>query len=183
MTEAAQVVAQPVLCAAERELAPRDVICRELRSFEAFVVRAQVAADRGGGIDNDDRYAPGIRVDVHQALELDDQRAFFPGLSDGSVGQRLTAVDVTTRIHPFAVTRLDRPAYEDQLVARGPDNGPDGDLRVEVEHEPAARAHRTDRLGGFQPLPLECGPATRAELVGMRVIMHAASIIPWICRS
>src|SRR4051812_30450158 len=55
MTDAVEVIAQPLLRAAERQLVPRNRGGRELPALEAFVVDAQRSADRGRRVDDDHR--------------------------------------------------------------------------------------------------------------------------------
>ena len=77
-----QVVAQAFVRAAERELVPRNRRVVELRRLEALVVDAERAADRRRGVDDDDRRAAGVRVDVDQAVEPDVEPALLARFAD-----------------------------------------------------------------------------------------------------
>ena len=57
------------------------VVRVELRGLEALVVDAQRAADRGRGVDDDDRGAARVGVDVDQAVEPHVEAAFFARLA------------------------------------------------------------------------------------------------------
>ena len=59
-------------------------------------------------------------------------------------------IDVAAGKHPPAVARLDGAAHEHDVVALVADDRADGDLRIEIEHEAAARADEARRLARLQ---------------------------------
>src|SRR5262245_46419051 len=148
MTHAIQVVPEPLVCAAKRELLPGEPGCVELRRLGGLIVDAQRPANRRRGVDDDDRRAAKIGVNVDQRVEPDVEAAFLARLADRGIGERLAAIDVAAGKHPLAVPWLDRAADEHDAVIRGFDDRADGDLRIEVDNEPAARADGSLWFGG-----------------------------------
>ena len=195
MSRAGEVIAQSLVRAAERKPIPRDRRVVELGAFETLLVDAHRAANRGGRVDDDDGCASGVGVDVDQAVEAHVEATLLARLADRRHRKRLAAVDVAAGEHPQSVARFDRPPDEHQPVARASDDRADGDLRIDVEDEAAARADRPFRIGRIEETALERAAASRAELIGVRVVVwvedlcrrgalrRAASIIPSICRS
>src|SRR6478752_189519 len=106
MPRSAQVIAQPFLRTPERELMPRDLGALELGGLQALVVDAQCAAERGRGVDDDDRGAPGVGVDVDERVEPYVEAAFFARLARRRRRQRFAAIDVAAGKHPLAVAWL-----------------------------------------------------------------------------
>ena len=83
VAQAREVVAQAFLRAAERELVPGDRGRLEERRVETFLVFSrQRAADRGGGVHDDDRRAARVGIDVHQPVQPDVEAAFLAGFAD-----------------------------------------------------------------------------------------------------
>jgi len=126
-----------------------------------------VAADWGGGEDGDDRGTPGVGVHVDEAFEADLEAAFLAGLANSGRFERLAPIDVPTGKHPPAVARLDSPAHKDESVIGSSDDGADGNLGVQIEHEPAPRAHRPLGLGRLQEPPFERAATARTEAVSV----------------
>jgi len=170
--KAGQVVAQALVCTAKGKLVPRDRGAVELSCFEAFIVAAHHASQRGRGVDNDDWSAPRVRVDINEPIEPDVQPAFLARFPNRGHGQRFAAIDVATWEDPFAVARLDRSPYENQPVGAGANDGADGNLRIEIKDEAAGDAH--------QPLGLRCldyawfqgaAAAGTEPVIGRRVVL------------
>src|SRR5262249_36007218 len=103
------------------------------------------------------------------------EAAFLARFAHGRGGERLAAVDVAAGKHPLAVARLDRAPHEDERAARVDDRA-DGDLRIDVEDEPAARARRPLRLARLEQTPLERAAAARAEAVRVRLVVRMEEI-------
>src|SRR5213592_1116262 len=150
MTDPGEIIAEAVVRAAKRELVPGDGRRRELGALEAFLVRAERAADGRRGVHDDDWRPAGIGVDVDEAVEADVEAALLARLAHRRRRQQLTAIDVASGKHPLAVAWLDRAADEDELAGARVDDRADGDFRIDVEHEAAARAHRPLGLGRLQ---------------------------------
>src|SRR5262249_5902140 len=172
MADAREIIAEAVVRAAEGELVPRNRRRREPRRLEALRGRAERAADGRRGVDDDDRRAAGVGVDIDEAVEAHLEAALFTRLANCRGRQRLAAVDVAAGKHPLAVARLDRAANENELPAARVDDRADGDLRIDVEHETAARAHGALGLARLEELSLERAAAPRAELVRVRLVVR-----------
>ena len=89
-----------------------------------------------------------------------------------ATGQRLAAIDVSARKHPSAVARLDGAPHQDDPIAGDLDDRADGDLRVEIEDEPAPRADRPLRFGALQQAAFERAAASRAEGEWRRFVLR-----------
>src|SRR6185312_16399110 len=163
---ACEKISQAIVRASERQVVPRDLRRLELGALEALVVYAQRSADRGRGIDDDHRRAAGVRVDVDHAVEPHVEAALFARFANRRGGERLAAVDVAAGKYPLAIARLDRAAHQHEPAAARFDDRADGDFRIDVEDEAAARAHRTLGFGRLQQPPLERAAAPRTEAVG-----------------
>jgi peptide deformylase len=176
MPEAREVVAQPVGGTAEGEQIPWDRRALELSRLQALVVDAQLPANRRSRVDDDDRCATGVGVDVDESIEADVEAAFFSRFADGRRGQRFAAIDIAARKHPFAISRLDRPPYEGEPAGCGRDDGADRDLRIQIEDEPTLRADGTLGLARFEQPSLEGAAAARTELVRVRVVVRVQEV-------
>src|SRR4030095_13863897 len=108
MPQSIQVIAEPFLRAAERKVAPRNDRAVDHARLETLFVTAKFAADRMRRVDDDDRSAPRVGVDVHERIETDLQAAFFARLPDGSGGERFAAIDVAAGKHSIDTDRLGR---------------------------------------------------------------------------
>jgi hypothetical protein len=170
--KAGQVIVKGILRAAEGEIVPWNVGGVELGRFQTLLVDAERAPDRRGGVDDDDRRATGVRVDVDQAVEPHLEAAFLPRLPHGRNRQRLPAIDVAARKDPSSVARLDRAADQHEPAVALSDDGADGDFGVQVEDEPAPRADRTLGFRGLQLPPFERSTTARAEPVRRGFIMR-----------
>jgi peptide deformylase len=173
--ESGQIIAEALLRAAKREIVPGDRAALELGRFETFVIGAQRAADRRRRVDDDDRRATGVRIDVHEAVDADVEPAFLARLAHGRGEQRLTAIDVPAGEDPFPVARFDRAPDEHEAFRRrrgDANDGADGNLRIEVEDEAALRADEPLRLAGLQPPALEETAASRAKPVRVRIVVR-----------
>jgi len=105
--ESSQIVAQRFIGAAERELVPRNRRLVDSCTFQALFVDLQVAANRGRGVDDDDRSAPGVRVDVDEAVESHVEPALLARFTQRRRFERFATIDVAAGKHPFPVARLD----------------------------------------------------------------------------
>ena len=170
MQESGQKIVEGFLSAAERERVPRNGVAIDEGGLEALVVDLQGAADRRRGIDNDDRGATGVRIDVHEAIEADLESAFLAGFADGGVWQRLTTVHVTAGEDPLPVARLDGATHQDQPLIVGADDRADGHLGVQVEHEAAGGADQANGIALLQETCLERTAAARTEAIGVGVL-------------
>src|SRR5439155_5809015 len=113
---------------------------------------------------------------VDEAVEADVEPALLARLANRGRREPLTAIDVASGKHPLAIARLDRAADEDELAGARVDDRADGDFRIDVEHEAAARADRTLRLGRLQQPALERAAAARAEPVRVRLVVRVKDI-------
>src|SRR5262249_58516931 len=112
-------------------------------------------------VDDDDRGAR-IRVDVEEAGELDAEPGLFERLALRGVGDRLTEIDEPAGKRPQAPAGIDRaPRQQDSSVLLG--NRAGHHLRIEIEDEAAARAHRLLALIGWHCLATERSRAERTE--------------------
>src|SRR4030095_12282091 len=146
MPQSIQVIAEAFLRAAERKVAPRNDRAVDHARLETLFVTAKFAADRMRRVDDDDRSAPRVGVDVHERIETDLQAPSSPRLPNGSGGERFAAIDVAAGKHPFAVARLDRAPHQYQPAVFRFDDRADRDFRIDIEHESARRADWPDRL-------------------------------------
>ena len=106
-----------------------------------------------------------------ETIEANVETAFFARFADGRVDERLTAIDVATRKDPFAVTRFDAAAQEDEPILDRADDGADRDLRIQVEDEPTCSADETLGFTLLEQAPFERAAAAWAEPVAVRVVV------------
>ena len=149
MARPGQVIAQAFVRAAERELDPTE--CRAARTpplSRHSSSTHSVAADRGRGVDDDDRRAARIGIDVDEPVEPDVEAALLARLADGGSGRavrrgRRSRRETPTCRSPGSIARR----TSTRRSVGGCDDRADGDLRIDVEHEAAARADQPLRLG------------------------------------
>ena len=138
--------------------------------LQTLIVAAQLAAERRCGVDDDDRRAPAVRVDVDEPVDADLEPGLLARLANRGARDLLAAIDVAAGEHPQSVSRLDRPAHQHELLVRGADDRADGDLRDRGRRRcrtpcrrdvrarsPSAGASRGDRRrtgrSGRRPVP------------------------------
>jgi hypothetical protein len=93
------------------------------------------------------------------------EAAFLARLAHRRRGQRFTAVDIAAREYPLAIARLDRSTDQDDPPALRLDDRSDSDFRIEIEHEPAARADGALRFRSLQRSTLERSAAPGTEAI------------------
>ena len=71
-----------------------------------------------------------------------------------------------------AIPRLDRAPDEDDTARIRADDGAHCDLRIEIEDVAAVRADEPFRLARFEEAAFESASASRAEPVGMRIVVR-----------
>ena len=115
-----------------------------------------------------------VAVDVHQAVQPDDEPALFAGLAQRGHLDGLAAIDVAAGEDPLPVSGFDGALDQHDLAAAADANDrADGNLRIEIEHEPARiiRAYEPFRLRNLQHARLERAAAHGAELIRRRLVV------------
>src|SRR6188472_3566527 len=98
--------------AAERQLVPRHVRCREPAGLEAFLIDRQRAADHRRRVHDDDRRAARVGVEIDQSLEPNLEAALLACFPESRLRELLAAIDVAARKYPLAVAGLDGPLHK-----------------------------------------------------------------------
>src|SRR5205823_14689146 len=81
-THSAQIIAQSFAGAAECQFVPRDRIRVKQPRIQAFIVAAQLSAEDGRGIDDDDRCVARVRINIDEAVECDLEAGFLASLTN-----------------------------------------------------------------------------------------------------
>ncbi|CAN0620261.1 conserved protein of unknown function [Burkholderia multivorans] len=110
----------------ERDLVPRDVRFVEQANFEAFLARLERGVGQPREVEQMDLVYVRHVEQRKQALHLDARAGFLERLARGGLGGRLAHLHEACGQRPVAVTRLDRAAAQQHLIA------PDGDRADDV---------------------------------------------------
>src|SRR5439155_1992983 len=147
--QSCEVIAEAVVGASKGQLAPGNRLRLDFGRFEAFLVGRERASHGRGGVDDDDRRAAGVGINVDEPVEPNREAALLARLANRRDRERLATVDVAAGANPFAVAWIDGSPDEHEAIEVGLDNRADCELRVDVGVEAGPAADDAFGLGGF----------------------------------
>src|SRR5215218_292468 len=165
--EPAHVVLERLLRAREGHLGPRQLVSREALYGQRLIQGCRLAACLTGGEDGDGRDLALVGVEAHDAGGLYRQAGLLQSFALGGNLGDLAALDEASGEGPLSVARLDGALYQEYAAVEF-DDGPDDQLRPQIEHEAALRAHQALRLAFFKEAGFEASGTEGTESVFRR---------------